>query len=178
MRRASRQLLICLLVLAIKPSETSGQVSYRPFTEFGIGLASGIGGDYTDRTTPAVSVTVATQPQVSKPLLLGVHVVLLNSGAQDDLCAPVGCTQQYPFAGAIALTAGTRSHTQLDVNVGPALIRKLRAKGAWAGLLMTGRYGTSPGRYLSPGVVVSVLAARVDRALLVSTQIGLGLRLW
>ena len=145
---------------------------------------SPINGEYYEPGHGFAILAFGNQPDSNRSLVAVLHLGAFLILGGDDACdvTPLGgCYRDFPFGGVIAVTVGGRPVTSLwrglELTAGPAFVAG-RPAGGSLGVLTTGRIGTPPGRYLSPGLAFHVLATPIDGTFVLAGGLGFSLRTW
>ena len=184
-----RTLAVLLLVNTGAGTALGAQSRANAYVDFTLGTNAlitriPINGQYYEGGHGFGFLAFGNQPDANRPLVAALHLGLFAVLGDDAMCdvTPLGgCYRDFPFGSLIAITVGSRPVNSpwrvLELTAGPALLGVLESEPSFGGLAV-GRIGFPPGRYLSPGIAVHILAAPVDGALVFATGLGFSLRTW
>jgi hypothetical protein len=182
------RVFVVFVLLQVSAASLDAQSRGNAFADFTVGANLSIGTLPPDRASNNGGPTYAflafgNQPDANRPLIAALHLglnVVMGSHAGCEGMPLGGCLREFPFGPLVAITVGARPmklSTLIEVTAGPALVG-INPTGMTFGMLAVGRLGTPPGRYLSPGLAIHLLAAPVDGSIAVATGLGFSLRTW
>jgi hypothetical protein len=185
----SRRIVVALLLLNVGTTTLEAQSRSHAFIDASIGgnvlLANVPANDRRYEKAPVFAfLAIGNQGDENSSLFGALHLGLLAVTGSDTGCGvpPLGgCDREFPVGGLAAITVGGRPldglRNALEAGAGPALMLLQDGEMSF-GALATGRVGLPRGRYLSPGLMIHVIAAPVDGTMIFAAGVGLSLRTW